>query len=286
MQKAMGHMLRALYEQRGDLEVYDTRDIRPGYCEFVVYAKDMETWESRFAAACGKPAKPAGVKSTPQQRNLSDGYGGIDKNQTLYYKQEAGRVYLVMLWPWRDGEYVTVKMVETPAGSVAGGAGAGAAPAAAPEPAKRGRAKKVVLTGIAAVVGVVVIVCLLFALKVQRVEREIDSIAVGNVDVGRVGDGVYDGELDVWAVSARVRVLVRNGRIEGIELLEHNHGPDYGAEGITERIIEQQSLEVDAISGATTSSKVIRKAVELALRKGIKQPSAAKAGSEAPEAGQ
>ena len=36
---------------------------------------------------------------------------------------------------------------------------------------------------------------------------------------------------------------------------------------VIDRILDQQRLDVDAISGATNSSKVIKKAVENAIRK-------------------
>ncbi len=42
------------------------------------------------------------------------------------------------------------------------------------------------------------------------------------------------------------------------------------AEIITDKVIDTQSLQVDAISGATYSSKTILKAIENALKKGIK----------------
>ncbi|WP_353955500.1 FMN-binding protein [uncultured Clostridium sp.] len=49
---------------------------------------------------------------------------------------------------------------------------------------------------------------------------------------------------------------------------EHDCGLGKKAEKITEEIEKMQSLQVDEISGATLSSKVILKAVETAIENG------------------
>ena len=52
------------------------------------------------------------------------------------------------------------------------------------------------------------------------------------------------------------------------QLLEHQTGLGGKAEAIIDQVIQNQSLEVDAVSGATTSSKTILKAIENALQSG------------------
>jgi len=84
-----------------------------------------------------------------------------------------------------------------------------------------------------------------------------------------VKDGTYEGSEKIFPVTASVRVTVSAGRISDIVMLSHSHGPNHGADAILPRVIEAQSLGVDAVSGATYSSKVVRKAVENALRKGL-----------------
>ena len=54
------------------------------------------------------------------------------------------------------------------------------------------------------------------------------------------------------------------------ELLEHINERGEKAESIIDKIIEQQSIDVDAVTSATNSSKVIKQAVENALLKGMK----------------
>ena len=91
----------------------------------------------------------------------------------------------------------------------------------------------------------------------------------GPIASGKLKDGIYDGAASSWPNSAKVRIMVREGRIEKIDLLSH-YASWVGkkAEGpIPARIIEQQSTRVDAVTGATGSSRVIMNAVQDAVEK-------------------
>ena len=54
-----------------------------------------------------------------------------------------------------------------------------------------------------------------------------------------------------------------------IRILEHKNERGQAAETIVDQIVSEQKIDVDAISGATNSSKVIKKAVENALENGL-----------------
>lgn len=56
--------------------------------------------------------------------------------------------------------------------------------------------------------------------------------------------------------------------IQNIMILEHKHLLGKPAEKIIDSMIEQQSLEVDAVTSVTYSSDTIRKAIENALQQG------------------
>ena len=81
-------------------------------------------------------------------------------------------------------------------------------------------------------------------------------------------DGVYQGEWSIPPVTAGVEVTMKDGRIAAVQLVRHDHGLGGGAESLPRAVVESQSLELDAVSGATVSSKCILKAVETALRQG------------------
>ncbi|NCA99584.1 MAG: FMN-binding protein [Clostridia bacterium] len=102
----------------------------------------------------------------------------------------------------------------------------------------------------------------------SSLERDLAVLAainIADVAVSQLSDGIYEGEFRTIPVSARVRVTISDGRMQNIDLLEHNNGQGKPAEAILQKVIEQQSLAVDVIAGATYSSKVILKAVENAL---------------------
>lgn len=90
--------------------------------------------------------------------------------------------------------------------------------------------------------------------------------AFGNLsDLGAIADGTYHGEWDAGLVRAAVNVTMDSGRIEFVDIVEHECLRGGPAEVIVEDVVEQQSLEVDAVSGATASSKAILKSIEVAL---------------------
>lgn len=88
------------------------------------------------------------------------------------------------------------------------------------------------------------------------------------IEVSQVRDGDYTGECDAGIIAAKVLVKVRGHQIMDIQVIEHRTGRGAPAEALTSKVIAQQTLKVDAITGATSSSKVIIKAIEDALKKG------------------
>ena len=80
-------------------------------------------------------------------------------------------------------------------------------------------------------------------------------------------DGVYRGTYKLSPVDVTLDVTIGNRRITEIEIIEHTCSAiGKNAEKITNNIIKKQSLNVDAVTGATISSKAILKAVENALQ--------------------
>ena len=87
-------------------------------------------------------------------------------------------------------------------------------------------------------------------------------------DMSEKSNGVYRGSYSLSGTPVRVTldVTVQDNDIIEIIIIEHTGSPiGRRAERIIQTIIDEQSLEIDAISGATGSSKAILKAVENAL---------------------
>ena len=128
------------------------------------------------------------------------------------------------------------------------------------------------------IAGVIVVMLVILVLVITSVIGSIDSnleqlsdLQVADIDLFQIEDGPYFGSYDVFPVLAEVEVTVSNHTITAIELLKHRHGQGAPAEIIPNLVVEAQSLEVDVVSGATYSSKVILKAIEEALGSALKR---------------
>lgn len=129
--------------------------------------------------------------------------------------------------------------------------------------------KRVVLL----VIGILVIIAVGIGMKLSsdlaKYRKQVEAINITGVELTKVKDGTYDGSYETLLVSADVKVIVKDHQITNIDLVRHNHGKGASAEIIPQKIMGAQSLEVDVVTGATNSSKVILKAVENALKKGL-----------------
>lgn len=129
--------------------------------------------------------------------------------------------------------------------------------------------KKTVLIVISALLVIGIFAGGLYLKSISDYKAKVDALTFDEIDLTKVEDGVYEGQCDTGVVRARVQVTVRDHRLESIELLEHENGRGAPAEAILAQMVEEQTTAVDAVSGATCSSKVIRKAVENALSAGL-----------------
>lgn len=86
-------------------------------------------------------------------------------------------------------------------------------------------------------------------------------------------DGTYTGEGQGFGGVIQVKVVIAEGSIDSVEILKADKEDEAYldmAKGIVEDIIDQQTYEVDAASGATYSSEGIKSAVEDALEQAVK----------------
>lgn len=91
------------------------------------------------------------------------------------------------------------------------------------------------------------------------------AIDIGSVDFALVEAGSYEGYWDGDMVKARVAVSADAGYVTGITILKHECGMGSPAGAVVARVVERQSLQVDTVTGATYSSRVILRAIENAL---------------------
>lgn len=81
-------------------------------------------------------------------------------------------------------------------------------------------------------------------------------------------NGVYEGSANGMGGAVKVAVTVEDGKISGVEVLEHKETAgisDPAIEQIPQAIVEAQSTDVEAVTGATVTSEAIKEAVAAAL---------------------
>lgn len=104
-----------------------------------------------------------------------------------------------------------------------------------------------------------------FLLDVKAYQEEIAAMEIQDIDLSNVADGTYEGVYDADLIQVKVAVEVEDHNIKSIDLLQHDNGKGAPAEAVIPEVIASQSLEVDTVSGATNSSKVILKSIEIAI---------------------
>lgn len=126
------------------------------------------------------------------------------------------------------------------------------------------KGKKILLGVVAAFVIIIAAGFIAFTNMGNKLSAYADT-DFGSLDMSKVEDGKYIGNEDAGIVKVKVEVTVKDHAITDIAILQHDNGKGAPAEVIVNDIIETNSLEVDAISGATGSSNVIKTAVLNAL---------------------
>lgn len=104
----------------------------------------------------------------------------------------------------------------------------------------------------------------------EKQKNDMKALGYEEIDMSKVEDGDYEGIADTALVKVTVTVAVLNHQITDIVINRHDNGKGKPAEIIVQSMIKQNTYNVDAVAGATTSSNVIKSAVSNALSKGIK----------------
>ena len=125
--------------------------------------------------------------------------------------------------------------------------------------------KNIIFIAVVLVLGVALISKAGYIINLVNYKKMIKEITINEVDMNRVPDGTYNGQCDAFLVAVDVSVTVKDHSIKEIEIVRHDNGRGKPAEVITDKVIQSQSLNVDTVSGCTSSSMVILKSIEDAL---------------------
>jgi uncharacterized protein with FMN-binding domain len=129
---------------------------------------------------------------------------------------------------------------------------------------------KVALAVVGIIFGVLAVVALVALGVTEGERREGRNLAIADVDFSTVPDGTYTGTYEggmyEWRAN-EVRVTVSAGKVVKIEVVSSATQPVPAlVDQLYDRVISEQSLKVDTVSGASITSKAFLKSVEIALR--------------------
>jgi len=95
------------------IELDVTRVDNDDYFEIVVKKHCLGNAISLLESIFGLPAWPSRNKVSKKIEKAVKSFGGLRRGQTLYAVSTDDFSIFVMLWPWQDGERITIKIVKT-----------------------------------------------------------------------------------------------------------------------------------------------------------------------------
>ncbi|MEI7885357.1 MAG: FMN-binding protein [Clostridia bacterium] len=95
-----------------------------------------------------------------------------------------------------------------------------------------------------------------------------EKLGIYPISISEQPDGIYEGSYSGGRWSNRVVVTIEAGKITDINILESVliEKPEITSKLIA-KVLAKQDLTIDAVSGATVTSKAYLKAIEQALKK-------------------
>lgn len=102
--------LKEIFDHCRRLPICERRDETEEYVEFVFYSKDITQWDTLFGSFLGPVLKAAGIKPSPEVTRLTEKFGGIWDDQTVFRKDFGTETIIAMFWPWKDQKHTTLKM--------------------------------------------------------------------------------------------------------------------------------------------------------------------------------
>ena len=98
------------------IALHELRKDADNYFEAVIIGSKLNELASTLKEFLGRPVWPPRwrlkKKLSPQVKEAIKDFGGIMDGQTLYFYNRDHTVVFAMLWPWKDGEHTTVKIVK------------------------------------------------------------------------------------------------------------------------------------------------------------------------------
>lgn len=103
---------REALEKIKKLKCEEKRTQTEEYLEVVVPKETLPELHKVLTDYFGAPFKPEGQYASAEADRYSKPYGGIQKNQMLYFRKGDQGNELALLWPWGNGTLITVKVIQ------------------------------------------------------------------------------------------------------------------------------------------------------------------------------
>lgn len=95
------------------LRIEELRAQSEEYFEAVISKTDLNPLHKILTAYFGPPLKPEGQGPSGEANRRAEPYGGIRKDQTMYFRQDGDHSECALLWPWGNGIRITVKISQS-----------------------------------------------------------------------------------------------------------------------------------------------------------------------------
>lgn len=96
--------------------------------------------------------------------------------------------------------------------------------------------------------------------------KEVKNVDIESIDLSQIEDGQYTGEYKNARWTNEVIVTVKDHKITDIEHTKSNNSAQIEVfKEIIENVINEQTVDIDTVSGATATTNSLLKAIEDAL---------------------
>ena len=103
------------------LRIEESRAKTEDYFEAVISTATLDPLHKILTAYFGVPLKPEGRSPSWEASRCAKPYGGIRKDQTMYFRRDGDVCECTLLWPWGSGTRITIKIIQSKSSAAATG---------------------------------------------------------------------------------------------------------------------------------------------------------------------
>ncbi len=103
------------------LRIEESRAQTEEYFEAVISKEALDPLHKILTAYFGPPLKPGGHPPSGEANRRAKLYGGIRRDQTMYFRLDGNHSECALLWPWGSGVRITIKVVQSKSSGSGGG---------------------------------------------------------------------------------------------------------------------------------------------------------------------